>query len=183
MCNQTKTAVLTCLMALLLPSITEAAQLCKAASIRATSPTNQYTDHKNGTVTSSKTGLMWKKCSEGQTWNAANGRCSGTPAKYSWQTALNRATAVNSKGGFAGKTDWRLPNIKDLASIVEEQCINPAINLAVFPTTPSGWFWSSSPGDNVGAANAWYLDFSNGNDNWDYKILFEGRVRLVRSGL
>ncbi len=183
MCKQTKTAVLTCLLALLLPSVNEASQICKAASIPATSPTNQFTDNKNGTVTSNKTGLMWKKCSEGQVWNKGDGSCSGSTAHFSWQTALDQAKIANSKKGFAGRTDWRLPNVKELASIVEEQCYNPAINLTVFPATPSTWFWSSSPGDHIDGRYAWGIGFKSGGDDWDYKIAYDGRVRLVRSGL
>jgi hypothetical protein len=182
MCNPTKIFLLTSVLALL-PLTQAVAQICKAASIPASSPTNQFTDNKNGSVTDKKTGLTWKKCSEGQLWNRATGKCTGNATSYGWQAALNRATAINKTGGFLGKIYWRLPNIKELASIVEEQCHSPAINLAVFPATPAAWFWASSPSVGVGDGYAWGVNFISGADDWDYKNELGGQLRLVRTGL
>ena len=39
-------------------------------------PDSRYTDHGNGTVTDTKTGLSWKQCSEGQTASSEIGRAS-----------------------------------------------------------------------------------------------------------
>ena len=94
---------------------------------------------------------------------------------YTWEQALEAAAsnALNST------SDWRLPNIKELASIVEEACYGPAINLELFPDTPSDDFWSSSP-DAYDSRSAWYVYFysgyggSHGRDDSEY-------VRLVRS--
>lgn len=99
-------------------------------------------DNSDGTITDTKTGLMWKKCMEGFTGNSCD---TGAAAAFTWQTALQQPGVVNSGGGFAGQTDWRLPNIKELTSIVEEQCYDPAINLTRFPNTPSSVVWSGSP--------------------------------------
>jgi Protein of unknown function (DUF1566) len=180
--NQTKKILLVSLL-VLVPLTHVAAQTCKTASIPASSPTTQFTDNKNGSVTNKKTGLTWKKCSEGQIWNRVNGKCTGTAASYGWKAALNRATVINRTGGFLGKTDWRLPNIKELASIVEEQCYSPAINLAVFPATPAAWFWASSPDVGVGGVYAWGVNFVSGGDDWADKNEFGGQFRLVRTGL
>jgi hypothetical protein len=153
------------------------AQTCKPASIPASTPTSQFTDHGDGTVTDQKTGLQWQRCAQGQTWNGST--CTGTVSTYNWQAALQRAVTVNS-AGYAGHSDWRLPNSKELASIVELQCYGPAINLAVFPATANAAFWSSSPGASYGDY-AWSVDFNYGNDFWGNK-LNSFSVRLVRSG-
>ncbi len=160
----------------LLPVMAEAAQICNTVSVPATTPTIQLTDNLDGTVTDTETGLMWKKCAEGQTGND----CSGSAATYTWQAALAQAQTVNTTGGFASYNDWRLPNIKELRSITEKQCYNPVINISVFPNTASASFWSSSPLA-FNAGGAWLVLFDIGYDGAGRK--FDAyRVRLVRSG-
>lgn len=137
--NQTWTGVVVLL--LMLGAGPALAQTCRPASIPASTPDSQLQDNGDGTVTDLKTGLMWKQCAEGQ---SGSGCVDGTPIDYNiWQKALLRAQEVNS-GGFAGFRDWRVPNIKELASLVELQCREPAINLTRFPNTPNNYFWSSS---------------------------------------
>jgi hypothetical protein len=172
-----------CLLAILSPIIAQA-QTCDPASIVSTTPTSQFTDNGNGTVTDNKTGLMWKRCSEGQAWS--NNTCTGIAASYTWQNALKQAQAVNNSAGFAGKKDWRVPNIKELRSIVERQCKAPAINLTVFPNTLSPTlFWSSSPtalyGDND-TKTAWIIYSDDGHGRWINKTN-RALVRSVRGGL
>jgi hypothetical protein len=150
----------------LLPVVSHA-QTCQTSSAPATTPDSQLTDNGNGTVTDTKTGLMWKKCSEGQSGN----HCEiGSAATYSWQAAINRADVVNLNG-FAGYSDWRLPNIKELRSIVERQCFSPAINLTQFPNTASTLFWSASPYTNASDDLAWHGDFDTGRAERSEKIL------------
>ena len=153
------------------------AQTCQTASIPAHTPTSQFIDPGNGTVTDNKTGLMWKKCSEGQSGNDCR---SGSAASYTWQAALAQAQTVNTNGGFATYTDWRVPTITELESIVETQCTNPAINLAVFPNTPSAWSWSASPYAYDGNI-AWSVNFYGGSDAWFLKD-YTYSIRLVRDG-
>lgn len=116
-----------------------AEQVCKYDSIAATAPASRFTDNRDGTVTDQATGLQWKRCSEGQDWSG--GTCTGTAGDYNWQQALQRADTAS----FAGKDDWRLPNVNELTSIVEEACYAPAIDLGVFPAIPGLVYWSSSP--------------------------------------
>jgi Protein of unknown function (DUF1566) len=185
MLKYTKTTALVCLLGLM-PVIGNS-QTCKQSSIPATTPTSQFIDNADGTVTDKQTGLMWKRCGEGQTW--VNATCIGNATGYTWQAALLRAQSVNSKGGFAGQVDWRVPNIKELRSITERQCTFPVINLTVFPRTAAvavssgsttGIFWSSSPvTDNP--QDPWAVDFSYGDDFGGNKDDYY-HVRLVRSG-
>jgi Protein of unknown function (DUF1566) len=175
---KTSQTTLACLLALL-PVIGAAQPPCQKAIV-ATTPTIRFTTNNNGTVYDKYTGLMWKKCSEGQQWKVSNKTCTAVAGNYSWQQALQLTQKLNVKG-FAGYKDWRVPNIKELHMLVERQCYSPAVNLGVFPNTSgTAVDWSTTPliGDGY---IAWYVDLSDGRDGATLK----GRryqVRLVRGG-
>ena len=159
------------------------AQSCQV-SIVATAPDYRYSDNGDGTITDNGTGLVWKQCSEGQSGVACN---TGAASVHTWQAALQIPQTINTGGGYAGHTDWRLPNIKELASLVEERCESPAINLNFFPNTVSSYYWSSSPYPKF-SYMAWWVDFVSGSaDTFHYYDAPNGRadrhlVRLVRGG-
>ena len=134
------------------------AQTCNSA-IPASTPTSRFTTSADGTATDSATGLMWKRCAEGQAWNPATGACDGTAGTFTWQQALQRAQQVNAgtAGANLGYSGWRVPNQKELGSIVERRCYSPAINETVFPGT-SNWFWSASSYANY-SYYAWSVSF------------------------
>ena len=150
------------------------AQTC-AAGIQASNPTSVYlADSANGTVTDTRTGLMWDRCARGL---SGVGCATGTASIFTWQAALNAAATI---GTYKGYNDWRLPNLKELRSLVEECRINPSINEFAFPNTSASLFLSGSPyaGD---ATSAWGVGFLVGN------AAVVGRsgayqVRLVRAG-
>jgi hypothetical protein len=85
---------------------------------------------------------------------------------------------LNNAGGLAGQADWRIPNIKELGSIVEYQCHNPAINLAAFPDTPSATYWSATP-DPRDSRQARSIYFADGSDLTPDVSNYRN-VRLVR---
>jgi hypothetical protein len=89
--------------------------------------TKSFTDNGNGTITDNNTGLMWQKEDDNTTrrWESAISYCEGL-----------------SLGSY---TDWRLPNIKELRSIVDNTKYNPAIDTTYFPNTASFNYWSSTP--------------------------------------
>jgi hypothetical protein len=150
----------------------DALQVCPNG-IPATTPTSDFTDHGDGTVTHLSTGLTWKRCPEGQ----GGTDCSnGTASVYTWQQALQ----VAGDHSFAGHADWRLPNIRELTSIIELACTHPTINLDVFPMDSGTDVWSSSPFA-LAPNYAWGVIFSFGGDN-AYNRSDEFRVRLVRGG-
>ena len=156
-------------------------QTCES-SIPETTPTSRFTPNNDGTVLDTKTGLVWKVCSEGQTWVGGTPvSCTGTASFYNWKTALELAQTLNAGAGFAGQKDWRLPNIKELASIAELQCTLPAINEAVFPSTPLVVFWSSSPSADS-SGKVWVSFFDDGHNSDSVNKNDIAQVRLVRSG-
>ena len=96
---------------------------------------NDFKDNGDGTITDRATGLMWMKNDSGKPMN--------------WQEALAWAENLND----AGYSDWRLPNAKELQSIVDYDrapdatkrsqrgpAIDPVFNL----TEPESWFWTST---------------------------------------
>ena len=172
--NQTWTGVVVLL--LMLSAGPAAAQICHPESIPASTPDSQLQDNGDGTITDRKTGLIWKQCLEGQSGSDC---ASGSAETFSWQQALQRAQTLNSSGGFAGASDWRVPNIKELHSLVEHQCFIPAINLTRFPNVSNHWLWSSSAVAG-GTGSVWGVYFGDGNAN-RYLMGGDNQLRLVRS--
>lgn len=164
-------------------------QTCRA-SIEPSTPTARFSTDADGNVIDADTGLMWKRCSEGLTGNGCSAAVGGGSISYAalahtWQQALNRVETVNATSGDpeinpGDYSDWRLPNVKELASIIERSCHNPALNRSVFPgdykdrtiNTESGRtdirFWSSSP-DVTNGSVAWTIQAYDGNDLRDNK--------------
>lgn len=167
------------LAALLAAGPALAQQSCPAG-YPATTPDGDFADAGNGTVRHLPTGLIWKRCAEGQTWDGST--CQGTADAYTWEQAFQRAAAVNagSQGWNAGQSDWRLPNQKELRSIVERGCVNPSINLTQFPATPTSVFWSGSPFAGI-SGYAWSVLF-NGGFVSAFSRYGAFQVRLVRAG-
>jgi len=163
----------------LLAAASVGAQQACPPGIPQSTPTADFTYYGNGTVTHEPAGLMWKRCLEGM-----NGEdCTiGTATLHTWQAALQFAD-VHS---FAGYEDWRLPNIKELMSIVELSCSNPAINLSVFPNDPGSSVWSGSPVLDT-STGARYVHFHAGYGYWGTDGFGNRdktfRVRLVRNAL
>lgn len=121
---------------------------------------------------------MWMRCASGQQWQA--GHCAGAPRSLNWLEAKASAEQINRQGA-AFYSDWRVPSLRELATLSERQCKNPRINLAVFPDTPAAAFWTATlpPGRSEDKA-AFAMDFGaagvQAQDKQD-----SGHVRLVRN--
>ena len=147
---------------------------CQSNLQQPSNPDEAYTNHGDGTVTHMPTGLMWKRCAEGQTWSGNT--CTGSATTHAWAQALT----LGNNSSFAGHTDWRLPNIRELRSLAEECRSDPSINDAIFPATPSSDFWSSSTFE-YRSDWSWYISFSAGDTSYEVKSTPHA-VRLVRGG-
>lgn len=90
--------------------------------------------------------------------------------------------AVNNQG-LCGFSDWRMPNRRELHSIVDHSRTNVAIDTGYFPNTPETTFWSASGYAILSdqSYQAWSVNFGSGADFLDFKSN-HSRVRLVRYG-
>lgn len=80
-----------------------------------------------GTVRDHGTGLEWER----DTLDEPLG----------WLDALAHCEALER----AGHDDWRLPTLKETQTLIDERRLQPSIDIAAFPDTPSEWYWSSTP--------------------------------------
>jgi Protein of unknown function (DUF1566) len=112
-------------------------------------PAARFHDNGDGTVTDAESKLMWMRCSSGQ--QRQDERCVGAADLLGWADAQRHAEKVN-RDGAAFFNDWRVPALRELATITDRGCENPRTNLAVFPGTPAAPYWSSTarPGENAG---------------------------------
>lgn len=88
---------------------------------------NNFVDNGDGTVTDNSTGLMWQKTDDG--------------VGKDWKHALDYAENLT----LAGYSDWRLPDPKELNSILQLTTNNPALDTSMLKMTDiTGWFWTST---------------------------------------
>ena len=144
---------------------------------------------KGNLVKDITTGLIWMRCSVGQKWRGST--CEGKPIYVNWDKAM---AIPKHLGSHAGYSDWRLPTIKELITLVyysngetvqlKVNCgknyQSPTIEQSVFPLPISGSFWSASPDAN-NSSQAWLAGFNTGYMRNIYKN-YRGYVRLVRTG-
>jgi hypothetical protein len=122
-----------------------------------------FLDHGDGTITDHRTGLMWQKV----TADVGDDQDGNNDGSLDWCEALTFADDLD----FAGHTDWRLPNIRELNSIVDPSQLDPAID-PVFEARPLA-YWSSTTrafqlvgddcqGGNPTVGEAWTNSFNRG---------------------
>jgi hypothetical protein len=97
-----------------------------------------------------RNGLVWQRCSVGQTWRDA--QCTGSAR------TVNHAQALALAAGQAG---WRLPSVDELKTLVDTTRTQPAINLLAFPGTPSFGYWTATAVPDE-PDYAWVVHFGEG---------------------
>jgi len=158
-----------------------------------------YQDNGDGTITDLNTGLMWeKKDDAGGIHDKDNKYTWGiTTAPYSMTGTVMTEflAALNTPPGFAGHTDWRIPNMRELASIINYEsgdtyfAVDPALNTACTAgcsaascsCTLYDHYWSSTTTQS-NPTLAWTLDFRSGFTG-NFNKSFSRYVRAVRGGL
>jgi hypothetical protein len=150
-----------------------------------------YIAYDNGTALDKKTGLLWMRCLVGQTWSGST--CSGEGKEFNWEDAKKQSDR------FAGYSDWRIPTIEELRTLVycssgkpeyfrtgadfpscDGDYQRPTLVQSVFLNAPDSRVWSGSPHANL-SSYAWGVLFYYGNDG-SYNRYRSRHVRLVRGG-
>lgn len=156
--------------------------------------TLKYKDNGDRTITDQVTGLIWeKKCENSATcptndlhnvFRSFQWSNFGAETIWDWLDDLNAAN-------FAGHDDWRIPNVKELQSIVDYEEADPSIDPVFGPTF--GMYWSSTTTSVSSTGHAWGVGFGGdgvesfgGFDNGSVRALLKsvgnGSVRAVRGG-
>ncbi len=96
-------------------------------------PNPRFTDNGDGTVTDNLTGLMWLKnanCIQTKYPGFDNDQTAGD-GMVTWQHALDFVVGINA-GTYTAcgstYTDWRLPNVRELQSLINFGYYNPALS-------------------------------------------------------
>ncbi|MDO9041703.1 MAG: restriction endonuclease [Desulfocapsaceae bacterium] len=140
-----------------------------------------FVDNGDGTVTDTRTCLMWRRCAQGQTWDGKT--CKGEARTYTWREAHNHHSHT-----FAGHRGWRLPNIDELKTLIDKSQGDPSIDSKAFPETPRLRFWSSSSEDlglydtPIIQALGFYVVNEDSDDHVRTNKNDSLSVRLVRDG-
>ncbi|MCI0504830.1 MAG: DUF1566 domain-containing protein [Gammaproteobacteria bacterium] len=157
---------------LLLVALQSPAQDC-VDTIASTSRAEHYHVNNNGTIDDIRLHITWMQCNIGQIWR--DGQCTGSAKTVTWEEALQTASASR----FASFSDWRLPTLHELSSIIELRCQQPAINLTLFPASMAGDYWTATIFSN-NTGMAWLVHFAYGENHTALKSI-SGAVRLIRS--
>jgi hypothetical protein len=144
-----------------------------------------YVDHGDGTITDTRTGLMWEKLSD-------DGSIHDKDNYYFRPNHLAKAVGLNQQG-FAGYTDWRVPNVKELQSLVNYGTRSPAISpefhtgcvpgctvLTCSCTNTSYYgYWTSSAYES-NPTRSWIVEFLRGEVRMGSSL--NAPARAVRGG-
>lgn len=117
-------------------------------------PDPRFVNNGDGTITDKLTGLIWAK----DAGTPTVGQCPG--GKKTWQEALDYVTCLNFNN-YLGHSDWLLPNINELESLVNAGEQNPAVwlNVQKFENVQSDYYFSSTgPSDSGG----WFIGMWDG---------------------
>ncbi len=130
-----------------------------------------FFDDAGDTVLDYKTGLLWQK--------------SHSSTTYYWREALAYCEAlsvtINKNQSPITITNWRLPDIKELRSIIDTSYYNPAIDSNFFPSTSTSYFYSSTTKivNDYQFGDAWTVSFQTGQTSWADKDYNKYYARCV----
>ena len=161
-----------------------------------TNASTRFVDNGDGTICDRQTGLMWemKNASDSNvdlnnprdmdnnyTWASTIGGTAPDGTAYTDFLARLNNTVAASKFDtpFARHTDWRIPTLSELQTIVDCSVGSPCIDPIFGPTAETIYWSSTSNGNNL--AFAWLINFFDGNV-LSFSKGTEIRMRAVRGG-
>jgi hypothetical protein len=158
-------------------------------------PAPRFTDNNDGTITDNLTGLMWLKdaaysVSTLEIWMPESNQGLSPESRHgqiSWHEALTFVEKLNNGefntvgSGNCGFTDWRLPNIRELNSLIHYGVSKPAVPNTggddqwsegdPFVSVKSSPYWSSTTGSRLAMNDdAWIVDLSDGDVKFNPKF-------------
>ena len=152
-----------------------AEQVC-SPRINSVTPVNRFEIRDDGTVRDLRTLLVWQRCPIGFSVDDK-----ATVDYHEDDTCVpgNQASRMPWVDAFAFVDgNWRLPTVKELMSIMEYKCFDPAMNLTVFPEIPGSRFWTSTTYLKIDEVAS--VDITAGVNLVDNKTQSQNYVRLVR---
>jgi hypothetical protein len=124
-----------------------------------------------GELRDRSTGLVWRRCAEGQGWTGST--CGGTPTTF---LTMPDAVAHAQAQALAAGKGWRIPNVKELSSLVDNQSRWPAIDGSAFPGFQTESYHSSTHWTE-NRVYSWRISFAEGLMGLDF---WGGKLLLVR---
>jgi chromosome segregation ATPase len=109
---------------------------------------NAYKDNHDGTVTDGKTSLMWQQ---------------GGSDKYMPMEDIYAYIDQLNKQKYAGYSDWRLPTVEELMSLMENKEMNGDLYIDPVFSNKQRWCWTS---DKRSSSSSWVVNFDDGNVDW-----------------
>ncbi len=129
--------------------------------VTATGWCGNFKNNGDATVTDIATGLIWQQEDDN--------------VRRTWEEAIIYCEGMKN----ANYEDWRLPNIKELRTIIDMTTSGPAIDPIAFPGTNVSFYWSAT----TLASNseyAWSVEFTSGWVFYGLKFPDTNFVRCVR---
>ena len=116
---------------------------------------NDFREHGDTTVTDRVTGLLWQQ--------------DGSDFPMTWKEAQVYVQQLNGER-FAGRSNWRLPTVTELCSLLTETGDAAALCIESIFSQEKRWLWSA---DRRSFVAAWYVSVDMGFVSWqDFSCYF-----------
>lgn len=127
----------------------------------------RFQDHRDGTITDRFTGLMWSKNAD------------PAAGPFNWSQALNAVSGLNAKK-YCGYQDWRLPNVNELASLIDRTRYDPALPFGHPFSSIKAWYWTSTTTADYNN-HAWRIYLFLGHIDYGHKYHMLNYIWPVRA--